>query len=161
MGWATWQGLSYAPGNYTVTLTSTAQGSKPAAVLGSYLSRSPGPPAALRLSLDWGGSGPGGALLGGRRDAALVRVAVVDSSGVVVVGASHSVQYSVAGPGELIGLGNGGHQNHIPGQGSSSMPVYSGLGRAVLRGLQATGQPLRLSVSAQGLAGDELDIEVV
>lgn len=101
LGFASWS-VPFAPGNYTVASFDAA-----GAQVGLFVSRSPGPAAALRAVVDWPGSGPGGALIGDRRDAALVAVAVVDASGEVVRGAQVNVTFTVSGPGELLGLGNG------------------------------------------------------
>ena len=156
LGFASWS-VPYAPGNYTVA-TFDASGRQ----LGAVVSTSPGPAAALRAVVDWPGSAPGGGLLAGRRDAALVAVSVVDAAGILVRGASANVSVSVSGPGELLGLGNGDHLNHLPGQGTTWMPAYDGRLRAVVRSAAAaTGAPLVLSVSAPGLTGDAVEIAVV
>jgi len=99
--------------------------------------------------------------VGGRRDAALLGVSVVDAVGTVVVGARHNITFTIEGPGELLGLGNGDHANHLPGQGISTIPAYSGRARGVVRGLQASGQPMTVTVSADGLSSDKLVINVV
>ena len=156
LGFAVWT-VPFAPGNYTVS-SFDASG----APLGTFVSRSPGPAAALRAVVDWPGSAPGGALLAGRRDAALVAVSVVDADGIVVRGASHNLTFAVSGPGELLGLGNGDHANHVPGQGTTWMPAYDGRARAVLRGAaQATGAPAQLTVTSPGLGAAVVDIDVV
>lgn len=155
-GLVSWS-VPFAAGNYTI-LSFDEHG----AVLGSFVSRTPGPPAALRAVVDWPGSGPGGALLAGRRDTALVAVTVVDADGLVVRGAAPTITFAVSGPGELLGLGNGKHDSHVPGQGVSALPAYTGRARAVLRsGAAATGQPLQLVVSADGLSSAAVDIDVV
>lgn len=156
LGFATWRGINYQPGNYTVTAKDSS-----GVVVGTFVSLSPGEATALKVSLDWAGSGSGGAVVGGRRDAALLGVTVVDSGGVVVVGARHNITFTIEGPGELLGLGNGDHQNHLPGQGFSTIPAYSGMVRGIVRGLQASGQPMTVTVSAQGLTSDKIVIDVV
>jgi beta-galactosidase len=156
LGFATWT-VPFSPGNYSVA-SFDASG----APLGSFVSRSPGPAAALRAVVDWPGSGEGGALLAGRRDAALVAIAVVDADGTVVRGARANCTFTLSGPGELLGLGNGDHAGHLPAQGLSWVPTYDGLARAVLRGAAAaTGAPLQLTVSSDGLASAVVSIDVV
>ena len=154
-GLVTWS-VAYAPGNYSVVSFDAA-----GAPLGSFVSRSPGPAAALRAVVDWPGSGANGALLAGRRDAALVAVTVVDADGIVVRSARPTLTFAVSGPAELLGLGNGQHDNHIPGAGVSAMPAYNGHARAIIRGTVATGAPAQLTVSADGLASANVDIDVV
>ena len=156
LGFATWT-VPFAAGNYSVTSYDAA-----GAPLGEFVSRSPGPAAALRAVVDWPGSGPAGALLAGRRDAALVAVSVVDADGIVVRGAAVNISFAVTGPGELLGLGNGDHANKLPAQGTAWMPAYDGLARAVLRGAAAApGAPLQLVVTSDGLEGAAVDIDVV
>ncbi len=157
LGFATWD-VPFAAGNYSVTSLDAA-----GAVLGVFVSRTPGPAVALRATVDWPGSGAGGALVGDRRDAALVAVAVVDANGEVVPSAQVNCTFVVTGPGELLGLGNGAHDNHSPGQGVASLPTFGGLARAILRGTAPTGAPLKLRVSADadGLAAAEVVVQVV
>lgn len=156
LAFSSWS-VPFAAGSYTVTALA-ANGT----ALGSYTSTSPGAAVALTAVVDWPGSGPGGALLAGRRDAALLAVAVVDAAGVVVRGARANVTLTLAGPGELIGLGNGDHANHLPGAGLAAFPTYDGRLRAVLRGAAAaTGAPLRVAVDALGLRGAVVELNVV
>ena len=100
--------VPYAAGNYTV-VSFDKTGSK----LGSFTSSSPGSATSLRAKVEWPGSARGGALHADRRDAAVVSVAVVDAVGTVVRGARTNVTFTVTGPGELLGVGNGDHMNHV------------------------------------------------
>jgi hypothetical protein len=151
--------VPYVHGNYTVT-SFDANG----AVLGSFTSVSPGAASALRAQVVWPGSGVGGSLRADRRDAALVSIAVVDAAGTVVRGARANVTFTVSGPGELLGLGNGDHMNHVPGQGTTHLATYDGLALAILRGAKPSTSvvaPLSLTVSADGLTSATVDINVV
>lgn len=160
LGAAVWRGIAYSPGNYTIT-SFDASG----AAVGSFTSRSPGAAVALRAVVDWPGRGAGGALVAGARDAALVAVSVVDAGGEVVrsgAAASANLSFAVSGPGELLGLGNGAHDNHEPGQGGSWVLAYGGRARAMLRSASAaSGQALTLTVSAEGLAPASVQLGVV
>lgn len=156
LGYAKWT-VPFAPGNYSIT-SYDASGS----LVGSFVSTSPGPATALRAVVDWSGSGPNGAIVSGRRDVALVVISVVDAAGVVVRGSRANVTFTVTGPGEILGLGNGDHSNHLPGQGLTWVPAYDGLARAIIRGAAtATGAPLRLTASAAGLVSAEVQVDVV
>jgi len=156
LGFSTWI-VPFSPGNYSVTSFDST-----GAVVGSTVSHSYGPAARLFAIIDWPGSGPQGALLSGRRDAALIAVSVVDSNGIVVRSADNNITFSISGPGELLGLGNGDHLNHLPGQGISSTPVYKGLARLIVRsGQSPTGAPLVVTMTSDGLVGTSIEIDVV
>jgi hypothetical protein len=50
----------------------------------------------------------------------------------------------------------------LPRSGLSWTPTYDGLARAVVRSAAAaTGAPLRLAVTADGLTGDAVELQVV
>jgi beta-galactosidase len=93
-----------------------------------------------------------------------VTIAVVDAAGTVIRGARANVTFTVSGPGELLGLGNGDHMNHVPGQGTTHLATYDGLALAILRGAKPSTSvvaPLSLTVSADGLPSATVDINVV
>jgi beta-galactosidase len=157
LGHVSWAGVAFVPGNYTLTAYDAAGDS-----VAIFVSATPGAPARINLSLDWPGGGPGGALIADARDVAFVRATVVDADGVTVPWANNELNFSVSGAGELLGLCNGDNADHLPKQGATVRPAYAGLARAVVRGgAAATGQPLLLNVSANGLEGAQLSIDVV
>eukprot|EP01044_Picomonas_judraskeda_P003708 COSAG03_NODE_311_length_9123_cov_2.643506_15_plen_67_part_00 len=50
-----------------------------------------------------------------RQDVGLLRAEVVDAAGRVVPSAAHNISFTVlAGPGRIIGVGNGDPTNHQP-----------------------------------------------
>jgi beta-galactosidase len=117
---------------------------------------------SVLTSIDWPGTGPNGALLAGRRDTALIVISIVDKDGIVVRNANNNITVTITGPGELIGLGNGDHQNHLPGQGITSIPAYKGFARAIIRSREtATGMPVLIAVDSDGLISSSLEINVV
>ena len=99
--------------------------------------------------------------IGGSRTVVTRTVTVVDANGILVRSAKPALTFAVSGPAELLGLGNGQHDNHVPGAGVSVMPAYNGHARAILRGTVATGAPAQLTVSADGLESATVDIDVV
>lgn len=156
LSFATWS-VPFSPGNYSITSFDSN-----GAVLGYVVSQSSGSANALLAQVDWQGSGPQGELLAGQRDAALIVISVIDSNGIVVRSANLNITVTVTGPGELLGLGNGDHLNHLPGQGITTMPAYKGFLRAIVRsGQSATGAPVVVTASADGLVGTFIEIDVV
>lgn len=156
LGFAAWT-VPFAPGNYSVE-TFDAAGAR----LGVATSATPGAPAALRLELAAGGSGPGGALAATRGDAALVTVSVVDAAGARLPWATDAVALAAGGAGRLVGLGNGDPLDHTPQQGAAGVPLYAGYASAVVgvaRG--AAGPAALLTATAPGLAPSTLSIAVV
>jgi beta-galactosidase len=156
LSFATWS-VPFSPGNYSITSFDSN-----GAVLGYVVSQSSGSATALLAQVDWQGSGPQGELLAGQRDAALIVISVIDSNGIVVRSANLDITVTVTGPGELLGLGNGDHLNHLPGQGITTMPAYKGFLRAIVRsGQSATGAPVVVTASADRLVGTFIEIDVV
>jgi hypothetical protein len=106
-----------------------------ATVLASHTRASWGAPAALALSVDAPSpaSGTGGALYLDGMDVALVRATVLDARGNVVGDAALNVTFSVAaGPGVVVGVGNGDPSCLAPNQ-VAWRDTYHGLARAVVR----------------------------
>jgi hypothetical protein len=123
--------VAYAAG----ALLAEALAADNATVLGSHSRASWGAPVALALSVDAPSpaSGTGGALYLDGMDVALVRAAVVDAGGNVVGDAALNVTFAVAaGPGVVVGVGNGDPASLDPNQ-ASWRPAYHGLARAVVR----------------------------
>ena len=106
-----------------------------ATVVASHTRASWGAPAAIALSVDAPSpaSGTGGALFLDGVDVALVRATIVDARGNVVGNATHNVTFSIAaGPGLVVGVGNGDPASLDPNQ-VAWRPAYHGLARAVVR----------------------------
>jgi beta-galactosidase len=106
--------------------------------------RTAGPPAKLRLTADRPRIGAD------RNDLAFVTVEVLDRAGVVVPNAGTTIQFSLAGPGELAAVGNG----DLRFVGSFRQPhcvVYQGRCLSVVRPKGKAGS-IKLRASAEGLA---------
>lgn len=117
-----------------------------------------GPAARVKLSLDW----PLSPVHAHRRDTALVRVEVVDASGQLVPTASALLDFDVAGPANLIGLGNGDPSSHEHDKPNSTShgrrKAWNGLARAILQTVEESGM-ITLTVTGMGLTGDTLHID--
>jgi beta-galactosidase len=86
---------------------------------------------------------------GDGEDVAVVAVRVVDAAGRVVPVADDEVTFQVAGPGRIIGVGNGDPSSHEADQGSVRR-AFNGLCMAIVQAARATGE-LRIEATAPGL----------
>lgn len=104
-----------------------------------------GPAAALRLKVDRT------SLIADSEDAVEVEVEVVDVQGRVVPTADDLVKFSVAGPGQVVGVGNGDPSSHEPDK-ASQRHAFNGLCMALVGSTDAGGR-ITLTASAPGLQG--------
>ena len=156
LGWATFPAVNYTPG----TLSAEALGADNATVLASAERHSWGAPASLLLTLDAPSpaTGTGSALFLDGSDVALLRAEVLDAAGHRVEDGVVNVTFAVsAGPGLVVGCGNGDPANRDPNQ-APWKPAYHGLVRAVVRvTLDAASPPevraARLAMELQAGAG--------
>ena len=93
-------------------------------------------------------------------DVALVRCAVVDAAGRMVPGASIKVTFTVSGPGEVYGVGNGDPANLTPDKvgrkdlpygGVWDIPTFMGLVRAIVQTLAGKPGTVVVRATAPGL----------
>jgi beta-galactosidase len=94
-----------------------------------------GSPVAIQLSLELGQNG----LVADGQDVAMVRVALVDSKGTVVPTAGNLINFSVTGPGKLIGVGSGDPSNHQSDK-ATFRNAWKGLIRAIVQSEQQPGE---------------------
>ena len=94
------------------------------------------------------------------QDVALIRVEVLDSTGQVVPTASHNVTFTVDGPAEVIGVGNGDPQD-LGSFTAARRSTFRGRALAVLRPVAAgvAGQ-VRLNATAPGLRPASLVVRI-
>lgn len=92
--------VPYAPGRLVAT------GYRDGRRIASSVVRTAGEPASISLAPDRR------ALTADGRDATPITVSVLDRSGDVVPGADHNIQFSISGPGRIIGVGNGDPGSH-------------------------------------------------
>ena len=133
-GWVGgWRSTPPVVAVHNATLVALAEDKKTVMARHEVLAPS-GVATSLTLTLDV----PSKATLTGERlvldgmDAALVRVSVVDSHGVLVSGSNAQVTFSVvSGPGRLAGIGNGNPSSHTMLHATTTQ-VYGGLARIVV-----------------------------
>jgi beta-galactosidase len=90
-------------------------------------------------------------------DLSVVEAQIVDAQGRVVPTAGHEVTFTVAGPGRIIGAGNGDPSSHEPdrtkpGQAATMRSAFNGLCMALVQSGKQPGD-IRIEASSPGLAG--------
>lgn len=92
------------------------------------------------------------------RDVAVIRVAIKDAKGRIVPTANNLVQFSIEGPGKIVGTGNGNPSSHEPDKASRRM-AFNGYCLVIV---QAAGVPgeIRLKASSEKLKDNEILISV-
>jgi len=84
------------------------------------------------------------------QDLAVINVAIVDAQDNLVPNANHKVTWSVAGPGSVIGVGNGDPSCHEPDR-ATQRSAFNGLCMAMVQGKRAQAGAIVATVSAEGL----------
>lgn len=91
-------------------------------------------------------------------DVAVIRVAIRDAKGRVVPTANNLVQFSIEGPGKIIGTGNGNPSSHEPDKASERM-AFNGYCLVLVQADKQVGE-IRLKAFSGKLRGDEILISV-
>jgi beta-galactosidase len=142
--------VSYSPG------VLKAQGSRNGHVILTDERATTGAPAGIALHLDRP------AIAADGEDLCVISVEVVDARGRVVPVASNQVRFDIAGPGRLIGVGNGDPSCHEPDNPSSfnqaTRSAFNGLCMALVQALKQPGT-IRVSASADRLETASIAIE--
>jgi beta-galactosidase len=124
--------VKYAPG------TIEARGSRGGQVVATARVETTGPPTAIRLT-------PNRATIGAdHEDAAVVTVEVVDAEGRRVPTADYELAFDIAGPGRIIGVGNGDPSSHEANKGSVRR-AFNGLCQVIV---QTTREPGAIQLGA-------------
>jgi beta-galactosidase len=84
------------------------------------------------------------------QDMVVVNVGIVDAQGNLVPTASHKVTWSVAGPGIIIGVGNGDPSCHEPDH-ASQRSAFNGVCMAIVQSRRGQPGAIVVTVSADGL----------
>jgi beta-galactosidase len=92
-----------------------------------FARRTASAPAAIRLEID--------RIQGreGASDVMIVNAAIVDRQGETCPRADDEVEFTVEGPGELLGVGNGNPLSHEPDKGTNRRMAYHGLCQTILQ----------------------------
>jgi beta-galactosidase len=89
-------------------------------------------------------------------DVVMVEVSVVDDQGRIVPTASNEIAFEAAGPGRIIGVGNGDPSSHEPDK-ASRRSAFNGLCQAIVQSLKQAGE-IRLTAQSAGLSPATLNI---
>ena len=135
------------------TGTLEAKASKGGAVVASDKVQTAGAAAALVLTADRASIAADG------RDLSFVEVKVVDAQGVVVPRANNQIDFTITGPGAIVGLDAGDSTNHDSYKGTSHA-AFSGKLLAIVQS-SATAGTMTLQASSGPLTGSSVDITTV
>lgn len=97
-------------------------------------------------------------LAGDGRDAMPITVEVLDSKGRHVPTADHMMEFTIDGPAEIIGLGNGNPNCHEPEKGNKRSLFY-GLAQVIIQSKETSGE-ITLTASTPGLKPATVTIPV-
>lgn len=109
-----------------------------------------GLPAAIRLTADRI------ALRADARDTAVCRVEILDAAGRLVPTADESIEFSLQGPGQIIGVGNGDPTSHESPKGSA-IKTFCGLAQVLVQTTNKQGG-IYLAAEAKGLLSDRMTL---
>jgi beta-galactosidase len=99
------------------------------------------------------------AAAGDGRDALPVTIEAVDSQGRVVPTSDPMAKFTLSGPGQIIGLGNGDPTCHEPEKGNAHS-LFNGLGQVILQTMAGGSGLLTLQASSDGLTAGNATIQV-
>jgi beta-galactosidase len=147
--------VKYAPG------TLLARGYKGGRQIAQDQVETTGAPAAIQLAPDRA------AIRADGEDAGVIAVSIVDSKGRVVPVAGNLVHFELAGPGAIIGVGNGDPASHEPdvflaaadkpGSPDWQRRVFNGLAQVIVQSGKVPGK-IQLTARSEGLAPATLEI---
>jgi len=90
-------------------------------------------------------------------DVAMVEVSVVYDQGRIVPTAANEILFEIAGPGRILGVGNGDPSSHEPDK-ASRRSAFNGLCLAIVQALKQPGE-IRFSAQSPGLAPATIAIQ--
>jgi beta-galactosidase len=117
-----------------------------------------GPAAALRLTADRPTLLKTGLAADGQ-DVAILKVEVLDAKGRPVPRAADLVSFAIAGPGQVIGVGNGNPTSHEPDV-ANQRQTFNGLCQAIVRTRRGEAGELRVTASAPGLKSASVSLRI-
>jgi beta-galactosidase len=132
------------------TGTLQAKATKGGAVVATDTVKTAGAAAALTLKADRASITADG------RDLSFVEVDIVDAQGVVVPQANNKVDFTISGPGALVGLDAGDSTNHDSYKGTSHA-AFSGKLMAIVQSTATAGK-ITLKATSGSLTGSSVDI---
>jgi beta-galactosidase len=90
---------------------------------------------------------------------AILKVEVLDAKGRPAPRADNLVSFTLNGPGEVIGVGNGNPTSHEPDV-ASQRKAFNGLCQAIVRTRRGQAGALRVTASAPGLKAATVNVTV-
>ncbi|KQY35936.1 beta-galactosidase [Caulobacter sp. Root487D2Y] len=139
--------VPYAPG------VIEAHGYKAGKVILRERRETAGPAAALRLTADRSRVAADG------QDVAILKVEVLDAKGRSVPRADDLISFTLSGPGQVIGVGNGDPTSHESDL-ASQRKAFNGLAQAIVRTRRGQAGELRVTASAPGLKASTVSVAV-
>ena len=96
-------------------------------------------------------------------DVAIYTISAVDAQGRVVPLAQNKITFAIAGPGKIIGVGNGDPNDHeadvfVGSQANWSRSLFNGLGQIIVQSTRSAGE-IKLTASAEGLAPGTITVK--
>ena len=98
-------------------------------------------------------------LAGDGSDAIPVTVRALDAKGRPVETANLPIEFEISGPGNIIGMGNGNHNNHDPEKGNK-YSLYNGLAQVILQSKTASSGQLVLTAKSGNLKVATISLNV-
>lgn len=132
------------------TGTLEAKASKGGAVVATDKVQTAGAAAALTVQADRT------SIVADGRDLSFVEVDVVDAQGVIVPQASNTIDFTISGPGTIVGVDNGNPISHESYKGTSRS-AFSGKALAIIQSTTTAGT-ITLKVTAGSLTGGSVTI---
>jgi beta-galactosidase len=141
-----WDDVVYTPGELKIV---SYKGGKPWA---TDVVKTTGPASKLLVSADRFRIAADG------RDLSYVTVTVADKDGLMVPRSHNLVKFSISGPGDVVGVGNGDAASHEPYQ-AMQRKAFNGLCLAIIRSKTGESGKITLKAESEGLAGAEIVVE--
>jgi len=98
-------------------------------------------------------------ILGDGQDVAVINVSIVDAQGRPVPTANNMVSFKIAGPGNVLGVGNGDPSCHEP-DNAAQRSAFNGLCMAIVRGTRSPQGDFAVNVESPGLESVAVAIKV-
>jgi beta-galactosidase len=142
-----WADVIYEPGRLE------AKGYLDGKVAASACVETTGPAQSIRLLPDRS------SIAASRNDICVVDVEIVDAQGRVVPTADPQVFFTISGPGQIIGVGNGDPSSHEP-EHASQRRAFHGRCQAILQPVEQTGGSIQFGAHTEGLHSAEITIQL-
>ena len=130
--------------------TLRAEGKRSGSIVATEEVKTAGAPAKVVLSVDRSTINADG------QDLAFITADIVDANGVFAPRASNTVNFSISGPGMIVGVDNGDSQNHDMYK-ATSRKAFNGKCLAIAQATKTSGS-IVITASASGLTGSSVTV---